>query len=391
MLSSTEALSAGPLPASVCAEMAFLATFAYIITKTPAQATAYRFLGFVLLATITYSMETLISQVCLLNGRPHWAAISGSFIWIQLLSGSELLLVSRVKRSDLPRSRSGSLSAIGLLWNVRRIDTKWQVKNVPLGKGGKSSRTTFLLRRIALALCAYILIDIAVSLPPPNPSLVMADKALLFSLPSLDDFIFRSITTITYWVSSAIINFLMNSFGVIFAVFFHLSNPEDCPPLYGSFMDAFTIRRFWGISWHQMFRVFLTGHAELLVEKLLPSLSRKSLASRYLRLAIAFFISGAIHFRSDQLIGVPDAENRSLTFFMIHAISIMVEDGIASISLSTLPIKPLRRVLGFVWTISFFIWTTPIWIYPSSRLGLDSTALVPFSIAAYFKAVNEEN
>lgn len=38
----------------------------------------------------------------------------------------------------------------------------------------------------------------------------------------------------------------MTNVGAIVAVLSGLSRPTDCPPLYGSFSDAYTIRRFWG-------------------------------------------------------------------------------------------------------------------------------------------------
>lgn len=74
-----------------------------------------------------------------------------------------------------------------------------------------------------------------------------------------------------------------------------------------------------------MFRTFLTGHADLVVDNSFPFLPRHSLASRYLRLTIAFLISGAIHYRSEQIMGVPDHENATIVFFLMQALAIMLE------------------------------------------------------------------
>lgn len=123
-----------------------------------------------------------------------------------------------------------------------------------------------------------------------------------------------------------------------------------------------------------MFRSFLTGHADLIVDAL--PVSRQSPVARYTRLMIAFFISGAIHYRADQLMGVPNAENGAILFFLLHALVIMLEDIITPITSKILPVR-LNYYLGWVWVLFFFIWSSPIWIYSSTRVGVDSAALLP--------------
>lgn len=129
-----------------------------------------------------------------------------------------------------------------------------------------------------------------------------------------------------------------------------------------------------------MFRAFLTGHADLVVDNTLPFLPRRSFASRYTRLAIAFFISGAIHYRADQLMGVPNAENGAIVFFLLHAGVIVLEDTVAPLISKVVPSASLRRVLGGLWVLVFFIWSSPIWTYSGSRLGIESTALLPVRV-----------
>ncbi|CAI6099036.1 unnamed protein product [Clonostachys chloroleuca] len=263
-----------PLVLLAGGETLLVTSFTMIILKTKARATILRTLGIAALGFLTYFLEQYISQLCLRGGRPHWAVTAGSLLWVQFLSASELAIVSRVDDSQLPNhnTRGGILSAVGLLWNMRRIGTQWQVKNVPLATGYQS-RTAFLLRRIAVTLGTYLFVDALVSMPPPDPALVEASKTtfLLHTL-SLEDAIFRVAMTISYWISTGILNLFMTNVGAIVSVLLHLSRPEDCPPLYGSFSEAYTVRRFWGVSWHQMFRSFLTGHADLIVDALPVSL-----------------------------------------------------------------------------------------------------------------------
>lgn len=239
-----------------CTEAAFLALFARLILSTAPRSTSQRAAGLLILCATTVWMENLVVPVCLRSERPHWAATVASLLWVQFLSASDLTLVSRVhaaQLSSLRESGSGMLrgakTAVGLLWNIRRVGTPWQVKNVPSSVGLQTqSRAGFILRRVTVTLLAYLFVDVVVSMPPPEQHMVRADKAALFSLRnlSIDDIAFRSGTVVGYWLTTCILNLFMNNVGAVVAVLLGLSSPADCPPLYGPFSEAYTIRRFWG-------------------------------------------------------------------------------------------------------------------------------------------------
>lgn len=239
-----------------CAEGAFLAVLGLVIVRTAAQSTSERIAWLVCLCSTTIWMDSLVVPVCLRNERPHWAATAASLLWVQFLSASDLILVRRVHAAQLPQlhgSKSNILrgigAAAGLLWNIRRVGTPWQVKNVPSSAGLQTqSRANFVLRRAAITLLAYLFVDAVVSMPPPEKAMVKADKATLFTLRNLGagDLAFRSGTVVGYFLTTGILNLFMNNMGAIAAVASGLSSPADCPPLYGSFSDAYTIRRFWG-------------------------------------------------------------------------------------------------------------------------------------------------
>lgn len=245
-------------------EAALLAIFTSIVLGSAAQATAKRTIGVVILAAATYATEGLIVPFCQRSNRPHWAATISSLLWVQFLSASELVLVSRLHAAQLPlsspRGSSGaakkksllsrSRSAIGLLWNVRRVGTPWQAKNVPSTQGQRStSRFSFIAQRLAATVLAYLFVDVVVSLPPPPPAMLAVEKQTLFrGLGGLDvgDIIFRITMTASFWIITGVLNLFMTNTGAIVAVLFGLSKPEECPTLNGSFAEAFTVRRFWG-------------------------------------------------------------------------------------------------------------------------------------------------
>lgn len=128
-----------------------------------------------------------------------------------------------------------------------------------------------------------------------------------------------------------------------------------------------------------MFRSFLTGHARFIVDHTLPFASRHSAVSRYTRLTIAFLISGLIHAHADQLMGVPNAENGAVHFFLLHAAVITLEDALGNVFSGLLSARP-RYIVGYIWVCTFFACSSPIWIYSGMRLRLSSAALLPVRI-----------
>ncbi|POS69380.1 hypothetical protein DHEL01_v212229 [Diaporthe helianthi] len=85
-----------------CAETAFLALFSRVILSTAPRSSSKRVAGLVILCATTIWMEKLVVPIRLKNGRPHWAAIVASLLWVQFLSASDLVLVTRVHAAQLP-------------------------------------------------------------------------------------------------------------------------------------------------------------------------------------------------------------------------------------------------------------------------------------------------
>ena len=87
-----------------------------------------------------------------------------------------------------------------------------------------------------------------ISAPPPDPSFVRPGKETLFRLDELtsDDLVFRTLGTVSFWLSTALLNLLMSNGVAILCVLTGLSEPTHCPPLYGPIGEAYTMRRYWG-------------------------------------------------------------------------------------------------------------------------------------------------
>lgn len=144
-------------------------------TGTAAHSTSKRTAGLVFLCGASIWMESLVVLICLRKRRPHWAATVASLIWLQFLGASDLVLVSRVHAAQLSHihmSSSGMFHnarvAVGLLWNIRRVGTSWQAKNISSAGGLQTqTRAGFGLQRLAITLLAYLFVDAVASMPPP--------------------------------------------------------------------------------------------------------------------------------------------------------------------------------------------------------------------------------
>ena len=236
---------------------AFLILFTAVILLVPQHATITRTASLVALSTLTYMLQETIMQLC---KNAHWRAAAVPILWIQFLSASELIWVSRVDSAHIPARRGNPkaetipnqfIDVVALLWNLRRVGTRWQVKNIPASsnRGPKSmSRLHFVSRRLTTIMFAYLILDIMISGPSPDLALVSPQKETLFNPSdlSMEDVVFRTIGTLSFWLSSALINIIMTNGAAILSVLSGLSTPADCPPLYGSIGEAYSIRQFWG-------------------------------------------------------------------------------------------------------------------------------------------------
>lgn len=105
--------------------------------------------------------------------------------------------------------------------------------------------------------------------------------------------------------------------------------------------------------------------------------------SRYMRLFLAFLISGLIHHSSDLAMGISRAEAGSLIFFLLQPLGIMLEDGFQALA-RQVPTSRFRgrieRIVCYLWVVMFLTWSTPTWFYPQQRLGIDPENLLPFSV-----------
>ncbi|PFH46340.1 hypothetical protein AMATHDRAFT_155534 [Amanita thiersii Skay4041] len=169
-----------------------------------------------------------------------------------------------------------------------------------------------------------------------------------------------------------------------------LSPPTKWPDMLGAWREAWSVRRFWGRTWHQMLRRCLTSHAESLTEAL--RIRVHTLSSRYIQLFTCFFLSGVIHYQGD--CALLQDSCHPLSFFMLQAVVIMFEDAILYLA-ERLGIgagkegdgkrrKWKWRWVGYVWTFGWFAWCLPWWLGPRWEGGeLDGVEFLELGVGRW--------
>lgn len=153
----------------------------------------------------------------------------------------------------------------------------------------------------------------------------------------------------------------------IVSVAIGLYEPKDWPHLFGSLLDAYTVRKCWGRVWHQVLRKSLTSNSKFLASVF--RLPRGTFAT-YFKLFTSFFISGLIHAAADYILHQNFTNGKSVQFFVLQAVIITFEDAVISIA-SKLGYKGSKafKIIGFIWVFAWFTFSMPICLEPTVHAG----------------------
>lgn len=172
------------------------------------------------------------------------------------------------------------------------------------------------------------------------------------------------------WVFVARI--LLDSCHRILALFFvtvlRLDKPDEWPPFFGSPLEAYSIRRFWGKFWHRAIYRPYTSYASILSRRVLRFKSN----SRFDKLCISFtlfFISGVAHSAVSWQMGHHCGVWRDVGWFVGNFVAVAFEVAlqkqlrplVEKMGLATMFLK----LGGFLWVFAFFFWSVPKWQYPT--------------------------
>ena len=146
-----------------------------------------------------------------------------------------------------------------------------------------------------------------------------------------------------------------------------VDEPEAWPRLYGSILEAYSIRRFWGKFWHQLVQRSYRAYGSLLSQKILR-LPPGSTADRICVNCSVFFISGVVHAFITVQLGFKCGYFEDLAFFIVCYSALLVEVGVQRVASGVLgeawQSGWICRILGYTWVFGFLFWVLPKHQYP---------------------------
>ncbi|EGD94268.1 hypothetical protein TESG_01789 [Trichophyton tonsurans CBS 112818] len=317
----------------------------------------------------------------------------------------------------------GKTAADGLSWAARAgRAVSWfnEVSSADRGREGyvessrekvsRTSRRQFLVFRSARFVLGYLLLDFIT-----NQSLEGADvkfgpgKEQILARIAAGDFsgedFGETLGSIVGYVASCYLYLVTLSDAVsLLAVGLGASRAQDWPPFFGPLTKLYSIRNLWGEIWHRQLRALLVNYSYFITHSILRLPTADSVAPeskvlllliRYVRIQMAFLVSGLLHLPIDTMQGIPLQESTIVTFFSVQALGILIEDALCGIyrwittgSFSRQAARSVEKkepalwmkLAGFLWMVCWAMWCMPPWIFPIIRKP--PMAAVPYSFFA---------
>ncbi|KAF9780801.1 membrane bound O-acyl transferase family-domain-containing protein [Thelephora terrestris] len=156
------------------------------------------------------------------------------------------------------------------------------------------------------------------------------------------------------------------------------SSPTLWPDNWGSWGDAYTIRRFWRKTWHQRMRPTLAGWGGFVANKIFK-FPRGSNRSSYTKLYVGFFLFGIIHLSGDFM-----CARRMIydpcKFFLLQPIAITFEDFVIYLAKRSPLLGGIGlgnrtgavvRVAGYCWVMLWLCLALPVLTGEQSTIGFN--------------------
>ncbi|KAK8007897.1 hypothetical protein PG989_001887 [Apiospora arundinis] len=285
-------------------------------------------------------------------------AVTFSCLCIQLLRAADELLLD-----PYPDHPSDTIDAFNVLWNMREVGTPRQIAHLPksgsVAKPGYGpSRPKFFLRSSLTIVVSYLLLELTTMAPSaadsPKPNSI------------LEHVLAKVLGTVAFWLVLSLYLSLIYSVLAAFQVLLFLNEPSDWPPLFGALSETWSVRRFWGIRWHQTLRKTFGSHARHFL--MLLGVSPDGSVGRYATLTLVFAMSGALHWMADRILRVPWSESGAMHYFLLQALGVFTEDVfMAAHRRHPLVRSPrMQRAIGYIWVVTCLVLSTSEWMEPTS-------------------------
>ncbi|KAL4991012.1 membrane bound O-acyl transferase family-domain-containing protein [Aspergillus falconensis] len=181
----------------------------------------------------------------------------------------------------------------------------------------------------------------------------------------------RAIMSVQWiWRAYFFLEFYHSLLAVVFVAILRFDDPEEWPPLFGSPLEAYSVRRFWSRFWHRLTVPTYVFYARLVSRRLIRVRPDSALEKTVTALLV-FTISGLSHSLVGWALG-DTALFRDVVFFEMCFLAAAGETAVAKTKIEIrapamlrgfVP-QPLQKVAGMAWVFVFFFCVSPSWIYP---------------------------
>ncbi|KAJ5355989.1 hypothetical protein N7517_010598 [Penicillium concentricum] len=177
----------------------------------------------------------------------------------------------------------------------------------------------------------------------------------------------RAIMSVQWiWRAYFFLEFYHCLLAIAFVAILRFDCPKDWPPLFGSPMEAYSVRGFWGRFWHKLTIPTYIYYSKLVSRQLMRIQPGSSLEKTIIPLFI-FTLSGFSHALVGWSLG-DAALSRDILFFEMCFLAAAAETAISKMKVTSIlrgVFSPLSRTIaGMAWVFVFFFCISPLWIYP---------------------------
>ncbi|KIK56854.1 hypothetical protein GYMLUDRAFT_775031 [Collybiopsis luxurians FD-317 M1] len=275
-------------------------------------------------------------------------------------------------------------------FTMRGVGWNYQISQIP--SPSRLTRSMFLCATLLRALSSYLLLDAVQCLLQVTP--FFNNPQTTVSMRSHSYIQQSYYMALSFTIPYASIKFHY-SLAAFIAVASGYSLQEDWPDMFGSWFDAYSVRNLWGKTWHQLYRNQYSTVGKFVAGLL--GAPRRTILSVFIQLHVAFLVSGLSHSFGDYTVGFHKFGHMTLPFFALQPFAIMFEElflfTIKSLSnsnrypfirstIKSIP-SPMRRCLGYTWTLAWFTYSASWYIDPAAQAGFGRSDIIPWSIIRF--------
>jgi hypothetical protein len=168
---------------------------------------------------------------------------------------------------------------------------------------------------------------------------------------------------------------------IFFVAILRIDAPEEWPPLFGSPLEAYSVRRFWAKFWHRLSAPCCASLGRL-VSRRVAGMRPGSRLEKLFIIFWIFLLSAVYHAVADWQAEEPCTPACDLYFYLAHFAAGAIETFVPPMVERALKwtnngrVRQLlwsesgRRYIGYAWFLGVFVWSVPKWQYQKFHFTL---------------------